>query len=508
MFPAYLRAAGYYTTNNSKEDYNATKSDDVWNDSSKKASWTKRPGENTPFFHVLTTNRSHESRLHFNEQSMQTPTETDAGEIKLQPYFPDTKTFRYTRAKYHDLMKANDDMVGEVINQLREAGQLENTFVFYFGDHGGVLPRSKGYLYESGLHVPLVVRIPKNFETLVDRKRGTRTDGFVEFVDFGPTVLQLAGVDLPKKIDGEPFLGPGIDAAEVDSRDRAFGYADRFDEKYDLVRSLRVGRYKYIRNFEPFYPDGIQNNYRYKMLAYQQWRDLHDAGKLNDVQSQFFEPKPAEALFDLEDDPHETKNLASVPVHQDTLARMRSELTNSLKSMPDLSFVSEAILYESAMDDPVSFGKSHQPEIESLISTADLSLLPWDAAKTKLEEAIQSKDAMQRYWGIVAATCFGEEATPLTTLIRKRLVDTEPMVVMRAVEFIALTTNEDPRDYLYRSFQRATNIPEGLRMLGTAVFLNDYFGDRLMIDPAKVSFGFKTDREIENRLKYLSHGIQ
>jgi arylsulfatase A-like enzyme len=506
MFPAYLRAAGYYTTNNSKEDYNAVKSADVWDESSRNASWKNRPEESTPFFHVQTSALSHEGSLHFDETAMQQPTTTDANSVKLQPYFPDTSTFRYTRARYHDRIVAIDNVVGQIVDQLKQAGQLENTFIFYFGDHGGVLPRSKGYAYESGLHVPLVVRVPERWKSLAGRDFNSRTEGFVEFVDFGPTVLKLAGIEPPAGVDGKPFLGDGVDTAEVDSRNEAFGYADRFDEKYDLVRTLRVGNYKYIRNFEPFLPDGLQNNYRYRMLAYQEWRQLHAAGRLNDVQSQFFAPKAVEGLYDLESDPHEIQNLAADPEHRDTLLKLRGRLTERLKSMPDLSFVSEAVLYDDAMANPVEFGQPIRAGIAQLINTVNLALLPFDQAKVKLKSAIGNGDPWVRYWALVACSSFGDEAKSLVPIARECLTDAEPLVVMRAVEFLSIASDIDTRPYLYRSIQRATNEPEALRMLNTAVFLNDFFDGRLHIDADKIVFLFKPEKKSElfRRTEYLS----
>jgi len=506
MFPAYLRAAGYYTTNNSKEDYNAAKSADVWDDSSRRASWKNRPTKDTPFFHVLTSTRSHESSLHFDAVAMETKTVTDTASVQLQPYFPDTATFRYTRARYHDRIMEIDQVVRDTMAQLEAEGVLENTFIFYFGDHGGVLPRSKGYAYESGLHVPLIVRVPKNFQHLSDRPLATRTDGFVEFVDFGPTVLNLAGVEPPSGIDGTAFLGKGIEAGEVDSRNEAFGYADRFDEKYDLVRTLRQGNFKYIRNFEPFLPDALQNNYRYKMLAYQQWRELYRQGKLNEVQRQFFEPKPVEALYDLASDPHETRNLASDPEHAERLQQMRDRLMERLKSMPDLSFVSEAILYDAAFDNPVEFGQQNREGITQLIDTVNLALLPWKEAEPKLRQAIGSDDPFVRHWALVACSSFGKQAKSLLPLAERRLVDQEPLVVMRAVEFIAIAGDRDPRPNLYRSIQRSMNEPEALRILNTAIFLNDHTDGRFPIDVEKIDFAFKPAErsEIYRRLEYLA----
>ena len=504
MFPAYLRSAGYYTTNNSKEDYNAQKSREVWDVSSKKASWKNRPSKSTPFFHVVTSTLSHESSLHFDGVAMETPTITDPASVQLQPYFPNTPTFRYTRARYHDRIKAIDGFVGKVISELEEAGELENTFVFYFGDHGGVLPRSKGYAYEAGLHVPLVVRIPEKFRDLAGREFGSRTEGFVEFVDFGPTVLALAGVDAPNGIDGRAFLG--VDAAEVDARDEAFGYADRFDEKYDLVRTLRQGKFKYMRNFEPFLPDALQNNYRYKMLAYQEWRRMHREGKLNEIQSQFFEPKSSEALYDLEADPHEIHNLAADPNHAERLSAMRDRLMQRLKGMPDLSFVPEALLVDEAMGSPVAFGQANKQSIGELIDTVNLSLLPVDQALPKLAEALSSDDPWVRYWAVVASASFGQRAPGLVPLVEKRLVDLEPLVVMRAVEFMAVATDKDPRPSLYRSFQRATSEAEALRMMNTAVFLNDFSDGRLPIDVGNIKFLFEPNPrgELMRRITYLS----
>ncbi len=507
MFPAWLRDAGYYTTNRPKEDYNAGPSDGVWDDSSKKASWTKRPEPATPFFHVETTTVSHESRLHFPASDVsKVPSETDVDSVSLPSYFPDTATFRYTRARYLDCMANVDAEVGRIVDQLKAEGQLENTFVFYFGDHGGVLPRSKGYTYESGLHVPLVVRVPENFQSLVDREIPSRTDGFVQFVDFGPTVLRLAGIDVPDGIDGEAFLGPQVDAAEVDARNEAFGYADRFDEKYELVRTLRRDNLKYVRNFEPFYPDGMHNDYRYKMAAYRQWRDLYRADELNDVQSAFFQSKSPEALYDLSTDPDETINLAADPQHADTLRSLRSSLMTRLKSMPDLSFYPEAILIEEAMTDPVGFGQQHRATIGTYIDVANLQLVPFDQAKGQLSVAIQSDDPWMRYWALITATAFGSDAAELSDAVEKRLVDQEPLVVARACEFFARVGGVDPRPNLYRSLARAVNEAEALQILNTAVFLGDHSGGQFPIQTDQIALLIakpKPKSVIANRLNYL-----
>src|SRR6056297_612226 len=310
MFPAYLRTAGYYTTNNSKEDYNIFKSDSVWDESSGEAHWKHR-NEGQPFFHVFNIGTTHESRLHFTRKEMNNYTpETDTASFAIFPTHPRTELFSYTNAYYRDKIMEMDRQVGAVVAELEEAGLLDNTFIFYFGDHGGVLPGSKGYLYETGLHVPLVVHVPDDYRHLTEQEKGSRVDGFVSFVDFGPTVLQLAGVDVPEAYDGASFMGRGIYINELNSRDETFGYADRMDEKYDMVRSYRKGHYKYIRSYHPFQFDGLVNNYRQIMLANQEWLALFGTGQLDTIQARFYRRRPPEMLFDIENDPLETINLA------------------------------------------------------------------------------------------------------------------------------------------------------------------------------------------------------
>ncbi|MBC8876137.1 MAG: sulfatase-like hydrolase/transferase [Planctomycetes bacterium] len=504
MFPAYLRDAGYYTTNNSKKDYNAIEGKSVWDESSKNASWRNRPDKSQPFFHMQSHPPSHESSLHFNQATYENEkTATDPDSVRLADYFPDTPLFRYTHARYHDRMAIIDGIVGDTVAKLKEDGLFEDTFIFYFGDHGGVLPRSKGYVYESGLHVPLVVRVPENFKHLVDAEMGSRIDGFVSFIDFGPTTLQLAGVDVPGQVDGRPFLGKGVSMDEVNSRDESFGYADRFDEKYDLIRSLRKGKYQYIRNYQPYLPDGLQNNYRYKMLAYKEWRELFKAGKLSGPQLQFFQSKPVEALFDVEADPHEVNNLAGDPQYAEVLGELRSRLQQIVKGLPDLSFYPESYLVANAMKNPVKFGQSRKTEIAKLVDTADLALLPYEKAKPKLQEALESENAMIRYWGAMAASSFGEEAADLASCIRPLLKDDCPIVRVRAAEFLGIIGDQNPQPFLTEIVNTTQDSVLATEALNSVVFFRDFFSDRYPVDRSDfhpVSKG----GDIDDRLNYIN----
>ncbi len=504
MFPAYLRDAGYYTTNNSKKDYNAVESPDVWDESSQQASWRNRPDKNQPFFHMQSHPESHESSLHFNQQTFQNErTQADPKTVKLADYHPDTPLLRYTHARYLDRMQLIDGIVKQTVAKLEEDGLLEDTFVFYFGDHGGVLPRSKGYIYDCGLHVPLVVRVPENFRHLVDASYGQRVGGFVSFVDFGPTVLSLAGVKTPDQIDGRPFLGQQIAMRDVNARDETFGYADRFDEKYDLIRTIRKGKYQYIRCYQPYLPDGLNNNYRYKCLAYAQWRDLFEAGQLTGSQLQFFQPKPVEILFDCEADPHEVNNLAGDPAYAQTLADLRSRLQSKVKQLPDLSFYPESYLVKQVMDSPVDFGQTHKKAIAQLVDIADLALLPFDQAKASLQTALKSSDPMHRYWAAMVCTAFGKQAASLAEPARSLLDDPTETVRLRAAEFLGLVGEVNPQTVLTEIVNTTDDPVVATETLNSVVWFRDFFDDRY---PVKRSDFHPVCQgaDMDDRLNYIN----
>ena len=506
MWPAYLRDAGYYTSNNSKKDYNVVEGEGVWNESSRKATWRNRPANDTPFFHMHTLGVSHESSLHFPESAFKKdPPRTDPNAVSPAPYHPDTPTFRFTYARYFDRIKQMDTQVDKLIKQLAEDGLLDTTFIFYFGDHGGVLPRGKGYLHESGLHVPLVVRIPEKWRSEIPLEVGSRVGGFVSFIDFGPTLLHLAGLKTPSLLDGSPFIGPAISRTTLDHRDETFGYADRFDEKFEMVRSIRKGRYKYIRSYQPFYPDGLQNNYRYIMLAYEEWRTLHRQGKLNEIQSAFFSPKPVEQLFDLRTDPHESKNLALNRGYTALLHSLRDRLNQKLSSIHDLSFYPENHMVKHALKDGVAFGNAHADEINILQQTANLALLPFNEAEEKLMRALDLDEPLIRYWALTVASTFGKQATSLAARVESLLKEADPLVRVRAAEFLALIGRNDPRPTFYQVLNENHGDLVSLITLNSVVLFHDMengypFDVSQLKDP-------EGKEEVKRRLDYLAYRL-
>ncbi|TMU57318.1 sulfatase [Flagellimonas algicola] len=472
MFPEYLREAGYYTTNNAKEDYNFIKSENVWDESSKDASYRNRE-EGQPFFHVQNFHTTHEGQLHFTRAQMDSiETVTSAEDVAVFAYHPDTPIYRYTNAYYRDLHQKVDSEIGQFINQVKEDGLMENTIIFYYGDHGGVLPRSKGYIYESGLNVPMVVYFPKKWQHLAPVKMGSRTDVFVQFIDLAPTVLSLAGLDIPEQIDGKPFLGKTITKDILKERNTAFGYADRFDEKYDLVRSIRKGRFKYIRNYQPFNVDALFNFYRYKMLAFKEWQQLFEDGKLNVEQEQFFKARAPEALYDIETDPHELNNLVTDPTYRSTLKELRSDLRHLVKSMPDLSFYPESYFLEAGLSNPLVFGQQRKSEIAELVDLADLSLKSFKESKVKIELALKSDDPWKRYWALIVCSSFGKEANHFfRTALQMSKEDKENLVRFRAIEFLMLHEQNVPSESILEILGNSKSETEANLILNSVALL-------------------------------------
>jgi len=472
MFPEYLREVGYYTTNNAKEDYNLIQSDNVWDESSGKASYKNRK-VGQPFFHVQNFGTTHEGQLHFSKVEMDsTPTTTSTEDVAVFPYHPDTPTYRYTNAYYRDLHQKVDTQIGDFIKQLEEGGLMENTIVFYYGDHGGVLPRSKGYIYESGLHVPMVVYVPEKWKYLAPIEMGSRSDAFVQFIDLAPTVLNLAGVDIPEQIDGQAFLGNVVTKQKLNKRNTTFGYADRFDEKYDLVRSLRKGKYKYMRNYQPFNVDALFNFYRYKMLAYKEWEQLYKNEKLNKEQEQFFNARSPEALYDIEKDPHELHNLAADPSYESTLKELRSDLQDQVKSMPDLSFYPESYFLKAGLSNPVAFGQQNKAEIAELVDIADQSLKTFDEVKDEIEKALTSDNPWKRYWGLMVCSSFGKDAYPFFKMaVQMSKEDKENLVRLRAFEFLKLNVQNVPLDLILEIVENSKSETETNLILNSLALL-------------------------------------
>ena len=336
MHSQYFREAGYYTSNNAKEDYQFQKSLVAWDDSSDSAHWRNR-NEDQPFFSVFNFGITHESQVwRQSDKPLLIPSALD---VPIPPYLQDTDISRGNIRQVYSNVVAMDRQVGEILTQLEEDGLLDSTVIFWYTDHGGPLPRQKRLLYDSGIHVPLIIRFPDGV------RAGDIDDQLVSFVDFKSTALSLAGIEPPQYVDGRAFLG---DYVNTPNRRYIHAAADRFDSEYDMIRAVRDARFKYLRNFNPEKPYYLPLAYREQMPIMQELLKLRDNEQLNEAQAQWFRAsKDEEELFDTLYDPHELVNLAKDPIHAEKLFELRNELDEWVRLVDDKGLMSEGDLIVS-----------------------------------------------------------------------------------------------------------------------------------------------------------------
>ena len=334
MFPQYLRKIGYYTSNNSKEDYNFKKTDGVWDDSSTNAHWKNR-ATGQPFFAVFNFGISHESQIW--EQG-DNDILVDQKLVQIPPYFPDTHEIRKDIAVNYSNLIRLDKKIGKIINELKQEGLYEKSIIFFYSDHGGPFPRHKRSLYETGIKVPLVIKFPYS------KYGGTDNNNFISFIDYAPSILSLAGIKPPDVMQGKAQFGK---FKVNDKVPYIFAASDRFDEKVDRLRAVRYNNFKYIRNFNPKISNAIPVSYREQMPMMKELNKLWKENLLKRDHSLWFKtPKPKEELYDLNKDPYELKNLAGEASLKDTLLFLRDVLDKWIINTNDLGEYSEKELIE------------------------------------------------------------------------------------------------------------------------------------------------------------------
>jgi len=395
MYPAYLRQLDYYCTNNSKEDYNLEKIGEVWNDGGRKAHWKNRP-DGKPFFAIFNHTISHESQI----RNKIDPANRihDPSKVRIPAYHPDTPEVRKDWAQYYDRITMMDKLVGENLREIEEAGLTDDTIVFYYGDHGSGMPRSKRWPYFSGLNVPLIVHVPEKFKHLAppEYKTGGTSDRLVGFIDLAPTLLSIAGEKAPAHMQGHAFMGQNTAPAQKFS----FGFRGRMDERYDMVRTVFDGRHVYIRNYMPHKPYGQYLDYMFQTPTTRVWHDLYHAGKLNASQSIFWQTKPAEELYDLEADPDEVNNLATSKDHSNMLKQMRRAHRNWAAKVRDVGFLPEAEIHSRAgSDSPYEMGHDNSRyDFDAIFQAANVATRKGKKTTEQLPGLIKSDDSAVRYW--------------------------------------------------------------------------------------------------------------
>ncbi len=438
-FPTYLRTAGYYASNNVKEDYNFATPRGSWDESSNTAHWRNRaPGQ--PFVSVFNFTVTHQSQIFCDDAAYVkntrrlTPAQRrDPAKVVVPPFHPDIPEFRREWARHYENVTAMDYQVGDVLAELARDGLAEDTIVFFFSDHGTGMPGVKMWAWGPSLQVPFMVRFPKKWQHLAPALPGGTTDRMVSFVDFAPTILSLTGVTAPAYFQGVAFLGAKAGAP----RDLVFGGKERQGEAVDLVRYVRDRRFQYLRNFHPHLPHGQFMSYNWQHASMRAWEQLHRDGKLSGPPARFFAPrKPAEELYDVQADPWQVRNLAADPAYAAELARLRAALAAQMQAAGDLGLLPERELHaRSANSTPYVIATDARlnpfAELQRAAALAN-RLDPREVPA--LATLLRADDSAVRWWGALGLLALGADAAPARAALLTALADASPDVRLAAAE--------------------------------------------------------------------------
>ena len=422
-----LQKAGYFTSNCSKTDYNlrgpkGRNPKDFWNYSGKDyaGTWKKRK-EGQPFFTVYNIGDSHESRAFGDPKDESVHPE----KMILAPYHPDLPEMRNTYAKYSSAISKMDSLVGQAIENLKQDGLYENTIIVYNSDHGGVLARSKRFLYSSGIHCPLIVRIPEQMKHLYPQGKspGSTIDRIVSFIDMPKTWVSLTGAEMKGNFQGRIFLGP---ETEPQSQYH-FSWRGRADERFDCVRVMRDEQFAYHKNYAPFAPNGQYLAYMHNMKATGAWERHHQAGKTNAVTGRFFEPRPSEEFYDNFKDFHNIDNQIDDPLHQTKIKELKKELRRQQLKYFDSGLMPEEMRNRIIKEKNTTvYAFVRDPKLYPLAQYLDYSDLALTRKKKNLKtftKGLADEDPVKRYWSVIGLLLLEKQAKPAISELKKVLGD-------------------------------------------------------------------------------------
>ena len=450
-FPNLLRQAGYYCTNNAKTDYNLAPGFDAgWHESSRKAHWRNRPDPGRPFFAVFNLGVTHESGLFGDtptkvRQSLPEPLRTDPAKVVVPRFYPDTPVIREALAHRRDLAAALDRDVVRILDELAADGLADSTVVAFWGDHGEGIPHGKRFLTEHGLRVPLLVHVPERLRERIRLPGGSPPTGTttnpVSLLDLGPTMLDLAGVEIPSWMEGRSFLGP-----HAATREFVVGVADRMDASPGFGRSVRDGRFRYLRNFLPWLDGDDLPDYATGVPITGELRKARTAGTLPPGADWFARSRrPAEELHDVVADPDELRDLAGEAAHMEMLTRLRETLRAWMRETRDTGILPEPILRREARRAGSEWAIFHPGEAAAAAAAARYDAIlaaAWDVADQPAAapwaERQAAPDPAVRFWAVHgigwrAARAEGPPATAeAVSTLQSALSDVDPVVQITA----------------------------------------------------------------------------
>ncbi len=415
-FPYYLQQQGYYVTNNAKTDYNVGNvkqfTKEAWNESSNKAGWwSRKPGQ--PFFAVFNYADSHQSRtmtLPFKTykkivwDKLKKDERIGDNDYKMPPFYNDSPEMRKQFARVYNSIKLTDNKIGELLKRLENDNLRDSTIVFFYADHGEGMPRGKTNGINYGYRVPFIIWFPEMYKHMSPwGTAGVVTDELIDFEDLAPTLISLAGGEIPDYLKGRVLLGEN----RSEPADHLILSNDRSDNGIDMVRTVTNGKYIYSRNFMPFMPEARYIRYMEIGDIKQVMRKELAEGKLNPLQNSLFEPRPAEFLFDIENDLWETRDLVDNPEYKNILEEMRNQLDKEILNARDIMFLPE---YEigliSKTETPYEFrlDKKRYP-LKEIYAAASLSGKRGEEITKQQINLLKDKNDIVRYWAAIGLRC-------------------------------------------------------------------------------------------------------
>ncbi|WP_235954635.1 sulfatase-like hydrolase/transferase [Cyclobacterium salsum] len=471
ILPEVLKEAGYYTSNNVKTDYNFDHQG-RWDESSREAHWRNR-AEGQPFFGVFNFMMTHEGPTNALRESDTESLEvySDPDQAVLPPHLPDSPKMREIWAHMYDLLAVFDQQVGKLLGQLEADGLLDETIVFVFSDHGHGLPGHKRWLDNAGLQIPFILHVPDKYSHLASNIQASVTDRKVGFVDFAPTVIRLAGAEVPEMMEGKNFLGEAAEEKEF-----VFGYRDRADDCYEVSRSVYDGRYLYVRHFMPqlpYYQNALIFN---KGGSYAEINRLRDRGQLSESVLQLFAPKPVEVVYDLENDPLEQHNLIDQPELAGRIAGLSQALDEWMIRHRDTGLITEGIMMEQAK----AAGKSVYEIAQGYSTEAFREILEVARMTGEVEEPealipfFESEEASARFWALVALDSYSGDIEAVFPYLSQLMQDGAPAVAIKSAEIVAKRMN-DPR--AFEVLERMLKLDDEVQVLQAAISVRQ-LGDK------------------------------
>jgi N-sulfoglucosamine sulfohydrolase len=431
-----LQKAGYFTSNCSKTDYNlrapsSRNPKDFWNYSGKDYAGTwKLREKGQPFFTVYNIGDSHESRA-FGDHKDES---VDPEKMILAPYHPDLPEMRNTYAKYSSAISKMDSLVGQAIEKLKQDGLYENTIIVYNSDHGGVLARSKRFLYSSGIHCPLIVRIPEKMKHLYPQGKspGSTIDRIVSFIDMPKTWVSLTGAEMKENFQGRIFLGPNTEPQSQ----YHFSWRGRADERFDCVRVMRDKQFAYHKNYAPFAPNGQYLAYMHNMKATGAWERHHLAGKTNAVTGRFFKPRPSEEFYDNFKDFHNIDNQIDDPLHQTKIKELKKELRRQQLKYFDSGLMPEEMRNRIIKEKNTTvYAFVRDPKLYPLAQYLDFADLALTRKKKNLKtftNGLADEDPVKRYWSVIGLLLLEKQAKSAISELKKVLGDRDEIPAFAA----------------------------------------------------------------------------